>query len=176
MKETGIFYGSSSGNTETVAMKIFEWIGKDKSSVKDVADSRAGDLLYFDLLILGIPTWGIGEMQDDWAVFLAGLEDMDLTGKKVAIFGLGDQESYPDTFSDALGTLYDSLSETGCEIIGSWSTLGYEFVESGALRDGMFAGLVLDEENQQQLTDLRINDWLKTIIPNGKSEGQPSHI
>jgi flavodoxin I len=88
LKETGIFYGSSSGNTETVAMKIFEWIGKDKSSVKDVAESRPGDLLYFDLLILGIPTWGIGEMQDDWAVFLTGLEDLDLTGKKVAIFGI----------------------------------------------------------------------------------------
>ena len=129
-----------------------------------------------DLLILGIPTWGIGEIQDDWAVFLPGLKDLDLTGKKVAIFGLGDQESYPDTFSDALGTLYDSLSETGCEIIGSWSTLGYEFMDSSALRDGMFAGLVLDEENQPQLTDLRIKDWLETIIPNGKSEGQSSHI
>jgi len=147
-------------------MKIYEQLGKENSNIRDVADSRPEDVLSYDKLIFGIPTWGIGELQDDWAVFLPGLEDMDLSGKSVAIFGLGDQESYPDTFADALGTLYDALTNTGCKITGSWCTLGYEFIESAAVRKGEFAGLVLDEENQSQLTDLRIKDWLRKVAPN----------
>ena len=165
LRDIGIFYGTSSGNTETVAMKIYERLGSDSATVRDVAESSPADLFPFKLLILGIPTWGIGEVQDDWADFLPQLEDLDLSGKKVALFGLGDQESYPDTFADALGTLYEALQGTGCEIVGSWSTLGYEFMESSAVRNGMFTGLVLDEENQPQLTDIRVQDWLKCILP-----------
>jgi len=147
-------------------MRIYVHLGKESSNIRDVADSRPKDVLSYDKLIFGVPTWGIGELQDDWAVFLPGLEEMDLSGKSVALFGLGDQESYPDTFADALGTLYDALLMTGCEITGSWCTLGYEFIESTAVRNGEFAGLVLDEENQSQLTDLRIKDWLSKIAPN----------
>ena len=141
-------------------MRIYQHLGKENSNVRNVAESKPEDVLLYDKLIFGIPTWGIGELQDDWAVFLPGLENLDLSGKNVALFGLGDQESYPDTFADALGTLYDALLNTGCDITGSWCTLGYEFIESAAVRNGEFAGLVLDEENQSQLTDLRIKDWL----------------
>ena len=151
-------------------MRIYMQLGKGNSNIRDVADSRPKDVLSYDKLIFGVPTWGIGELQDDWAVFLPGLEDLDLSGKSAALFGLGDQESYPDTFADALGTLYDALTKTGCEITGSWCTMGYEFIESAAVRNGEFAGLVLDEENQSQLTDLRIKDWLSKIALNSKNE------
>ena len=163
MKEAGIFYGSSSGKTESVAIRIYERLDKERSSVRNIVDASPEDLLQYRFLILGIPTWGIGELQDDWAEFIPGLEELDLSGRKVALFGLGDQESYPDTFADALGSLYDALMPTGCEIKGSWSTTGYIFMESAALKDGMFAGLVLDEENQPELTDSRIDAWLKEI-------------
>lgn len=145
-------------------MKIFQKLGSESSIVRDIADSSPKDLLSFKTLILGVSTWGIGEVQDDWLDFLSHYEELVLTGKKVAIFGLGDQESYPDTFADALGKLYEALEPKGCEIVGEWSTLGYEFLESAAVRNGMFAGLVLDEENQPELTDLRITDWLKEFI------------
>jgi flavodoxin I len=170
LKPTGIFYGTSSGKTESVATRIYQHLGKGNASLWDVAESRPEDVLSYDKLIFGIPTWGIGELQDDWALFLPELEDLDLSGKSIALFGLGDQESYPDTFADALGILYDALLCTGCKIIGSWCTLGYEFIESAAVRNGEFAGLVLDEENQPQLTDLRINDWLGKIVTNWKNE------
>jgi flavodoxin I len=83
----------------------------------------------------------------------------------VALFGLGDQESYPGTFADALGKLRDSLKHTGCEFIGGWPATGYEFRDSEAIREGMFTGLVLDEENQPELSELRIDEWLKKILP-----------
>jgi len=165
LKDTGIFYGSSSGKTESVAMRIYQKLGSETTAVRDIADSSQKDLLSCKTLILGVSTWGIGEVQDDWLDFLSHLEKLDLTGIKVAIFGLGDQESYPDTFADALGKIYEFLKPTGCEIIGEWSTFGYEFLESAAVKNGMFAGLVLDEENQPELTDLRITDWLKEIFP-----------
>ena len=81
------------------------------------------------------------------------------------MFGLGDQESYPDSFADALGILYDSMLPSGCEIIGSFPPEGYRFTESAALRGGMFAGLVLDEENQSHLTEQRLTRWLEAIVP-----------
>ena len=165
MKPTGIFYGTSSGKTESVATRIYQYLGKEYADLRDVAESRQEDVLLYDKLIFGIPTWGIGELQDDWAEFLPELEELDLSGKSVAIFGLGDQESYPDTFADALGTLYDTLLNTGCSVLGSSCTRGYEFIESAALRNGEFVGLVLDEENQAQLTDKRIKDWLIKISP-----------
>ena len=164
MRDTGIFYGSSSGKTESVAIRIFQKLGTESAAVKDIADSSLEDLLSYQTLILGVPTWGIGEMQDDWADFLCGLVEFDLSGRTVALFGLGDQESYPYTFADALGKLYETLVPTGCEFTGGWSTLGYEFLESEAIREGMFTGLVLDEENQPEMTDLRITDWLKEIL------------
>ncbi len=163
MKETGIFYGSSSGKTESVALRIYKKIGEDRSAVRDIASSSREDLLAYRKLILGTPTWGIGELQDDWADFLPGIEELDLSGRKVALFGLGDQESYPDTFADALGILYESMLLTGCEIVGPWPTKGYDFMESAAVREGMFAGLVLDEENQSHLTNTRIDSWLGEI-------------
>ena len=146
-------------------MRIYQRLDKEKITIRDIAESSPSDLLEYKYLIFGIPTWGIGELQDDWIDFLPGLENLDLSGKTVALFGLGDQESYPDTFADALGALYESLQTTGCRITGSWCTLGYEFLESAALREGMFAGLVIDEENQSQLTDLRLDSWLKEISP-----------
>jgi len=101
LKQAGIFYGSSSGKTATVASRIHEKLGTDKADLKDVEESSPEDLLNYEFLILGIPTWGIGNTQEDWDILLPLLEGLDLSGKKVALFGLGDQESYPGTFADA---------------------------------------------------------------------------
>ena len=165
MKDTGIFYGSSSGKTESVALRIYQKLGRENAVVKDIADSSLSDLLACKTLILGVPTWGIGQVQDDWQDFASRLNKLDLNGRRVAIFGLGDQESYPESFADAIGKLYDFLKPSGCEIIGNWSTQGYEFHESKAVREGRFVGLVLDEENQPEMTELRINGWLQEIFP-----------
>jgi flavodoxin I len=162
---TGIFYGSSSGKTEDVAFRIRQLIDEGKSGVWDIADSSARDLLDCRSLILGIPTWGIGELQEDWSDFLPGLGELDLGGKRVALFGLGDQESYPDSFANALGTLYNALLPTGCKIVGSFPLEGYRFMESTAVSKGRFRGLVLDEENQSHLTEGRLNRWLEEILP-----------
>jgi flavodoxin I len=163
LKQIGIFYGTTSGKTETVATRIYKKLGSENASIRNVAETDLTEMMNYRHLILGIPTWGIGELQDDWLMAIPSLEELDLTGKTVALFGLGDQESYPDTFADAMGKLYDALENTGCRFIGSWCTLGYNFEESKALRGDEFVGLVLDCENQDEMTEMRVTDWLDKL-------------
>ena len=165
LNKIGLFYCSTSGSTETTARKIIKFLGKDYVEIYDVSSARHEDFLKFNRLILGIPTWGIGEMQEDWKDFILEMPAVDLNNKKIALFGLGDQESYPDTFADALGKLYDGMISMNGQVVGAWSVEGYNFFESFACRNNQFVGLVLDEDNQADLSDLRIQTWLKMIIP-----------
>ena len=99
----GIFYGSSTGNTETAAELISENFSEHDCSVQDVSSIEPDDLLGYDFLILGISTWYVGEAQDDWIDLLEDMDGMDFNGVKFAIFGQGDQLGYPDTFQDGMG-------------------------------------------------------------------------
>ena len=163
MEQLGIFYGSSTGDTERVANIIKDTIGKAKASVHDILESSVEDIKQHSFLIFGIPTWGIGNLQEDWEEFITHLKSVDFKGKKVALFGLGDQESYPDTFADALGILFDELQHTGCCILGTCSVKGYKYVHSKAERNGKFVGLVLDERNQPELTRKRVSSWIQSL-------------
>ena len=160
MKNIGIFFGSDTGNTEAVANKIAAQLGVDASDIAGCSNEIFDDL---DLIILGTPTANYGEMQPDWDYFVPELEDADLSGKKVALFGLGDQVDYPDSFQDAMGDLAELVEEAGGEIIGQWSTDGYDFNDSRAVNDDKFVGLALDEDRQPELTDDRIATWLVSL-------------
>jgi len=165
LKKTGLFYGSSSGKTASAAVRIRQALGSQDVDLIDVAYARAEEILNYKYLVMGIPTWGIGELQDDWIDFLESIRSYDCSDKKVALFGLGDQESYPDTFADALGKLYDFLIDNKFRIIGQWPAGEYSFMESYAFRNKQFVGLVLDEENQSHLSEERIIAWVQQIAP-----------
>jgi flavodoxin I len=62
-----------------------------------------------------------------------------------------------------MGMLYDTLGNKGCRVTGSWSTRGYNFEGSKALRGNDFVGLLLDEENQGEETESRIDHWLAKL-------------
>ena len=111
------------------------------------------------MLILGTSTWGAGDLQDDWLSAEGILENADLKGRKVALFGLGDQCGFSDTFVDGVGTLFRMVQEKGAEVIGFTGTDGYDFLSSTAQVDGRFVGLILDDNNQPDLTDERIDAW-----------------
>jgi flavodoxin I len=162
MKKTGIFYGSSSGNTKAAAEKIAQALGIDKHDVRDVARAKVEDLASFDVLLFGSSTWGLGDLQDDFADFITPLAKADLAGKKVGLFGCGDSSSYPDTFCNALGTIYKTVAPKA-EVIGSVPVEGYTFDDSEAVVDRHFVGLPLDEDNESKLTAQRINQWVELI-------------
>ena len=117
-------------------------------------------------LILGTSTWGAGELQDDWYDGLNVLQDADLSDKTIAIFGCGDCESYSDTFVGGIGELYNGIKNSGANFVGAVSTDGYTFDDSEALVDGRFIGLPLDDVNEDDKTDMRIDAWIAEILPN----------
>ena len=159
----GLFFGSDTGNTEDVAEQIAKKIGEDNIEVMSIGDASPGDFEDFDKLILGLSTWYDGELQSEWEDFFEELDNIDFTGKTVAIFGLGDQLTYGEYFVDAIGLLYDKVIERGATVVGEWPTDGYDYDESVAERDGKFVGLPLDEDNESDLTEERIDKWLNQI-------------
>jgi flavodoxin I len=163
MTKISLFYGTKTGYTETDAETIQTEFGGDTVvEIIDISKAAASD---FDRenIIIGCPTWNVGELQADWDVFYEELDNIDFTGKKVAYFGLGDQVNYADSFQDAIGILEEKISERGGMTVGYWSTEGYEFNESKGVRDGKFVGLALDEDNQSELTDKRIENWVAQL-------------
>lgn len=163
MKKTVVVYGSSTGTCETIAEKIGAKLGAEVLNVQDLtADVVSAN----DNLILGTSTWGAGELQDDWYDGLKVLQSADLSGKTIALFGCGDCESYSDTFVGGIGELYDGIKQSGAHFVGSVSTDGYTFDDSAAIVDGLFIGLPLDDVNEDNMTDSRIDAWIAAISPN----------
>lgn len=154
-----VVYGSAMGNTESAANLIAEKLGI--SDVFNVADIDADKINSYDKLIIGTSTWGSGDLQDDWDAF--DFSALKLQGKTVAIFGMGDSESYSDTFCGGMGKLATHLKEAGANIIGAVSTEGYSFESSEAIENGNFVGLALDNDNQEDLTEPRIDAWVGKI-------------
>lgn len=177
MTKVGIFFGTDTGATRRVAKTIAKTLGPDKADKPvNIRNATVTDLLNYDFLILGTPTYGDGElpglstgnMTDSWEEFLPKLQDSDFAGKKIALFGSGDQQKYRGDFASALRYLYDTFTECGAQIIGHWPVAGndYDFAYSKSmLDDRWFVGLVLDEDNQRDLTAPRLESWLDLLVP-----------
>ena len=138
MSKTTVIYGSTTGTTEAAAAKIAEAFGAEAVNVNDAG----ADALAADLLVLGVPTWGVGDLQDDWAARLDALRPA-FAGKKVAVFGLGDSIGFADTFCAAAQTLADAAAAAGATPVG------------GILR--------LDETNESDKTAARIAEWIAKV-------------
>lgn len=161
MKVT-IVYGSSTGNTAAAARKLAHLI--PGGILLPVADAHHEDFENSDLLLLGTSTWGMGKAQHHWNAALELLRRSPLNGTRVALFGLGDQASFPATFVDGLRPLHDAAMEAGARLIGRWPTTGYDFQDSAALDGDRFLGLALDEENQSALSRSRIQAWVLQLL------------
>ena len=159
---TAIFYASSTGNTQNIAKQIAKQLGiNDKFDISNINVEKINE---YDKLIFGASTWGDGDLQDDWDDAWNEFCKLDFSGKTVALFGLGDQESYSDNFVDAMGTIYEQVVLKGAKVVGSFSSEGYEHEESKAQKpDGDFVGLALDEDNQSDLSNDRIAIWCAQI-------------
>ena len=138
MSKISVIYGSTTGTTEAVAARIAAALGAAAVNVTDAGDDAFGA----DLLVLGTPTWGVGDLQDDWAARLDALGPA-FAGKKVAVFGLGDSVGFADTFCAAARTLADEARAAGATAVGPI--------------------LELDESNESEKTDGRIAEWVAKV-------------
>ncbi|MFP4323423.1 MAG: flavodoxin [Anaerolineales bacterium] len=173
MSQIGLFYSSSTGNTEKVADMIKDAFDKYQDglvTIHHVTDGPLTDMLAYDKIILGIPTWDIGELEPDWDDAFSQMDDLDLSGKQVAVYGLGDQEGYPDSYQDGVGILAKKSREKGAELVGYTSTDGHEYDYSAGEEDGKFMGLCLDEDQQPELTPERVDAWVKQLVGEFKLE------
>jgi len=173
MAKIGIFFGTDTGRTRRVAKSIAKKLGDLAAEPVNINKTTVDDFLSYDALIIGTPTLGDGELpglesgaqSESWAEFLPQLDGADMSGKLVAIYGLGDQEKYGNEFCDAMGLLYDTIATCGATVIGAWPTEGYDFKVSQSVIDGQFVGLALDNDNQADLTETRVDRWLEIIRP-----------
>jgi flavodoxin I len=160
MTKVALFFGTQTGNTEMITEMIQQKLGGETVvTLHDVAQAGPSDFENYDCLIIGCPTWNIGELQSDWEGIYDDLDDVDFNGKKVAYFGAGDQIGYADNLQDAMGILEEKIASLGGTTVGYWPTEGYDFNDSKALRNGKFVGLAIDEDNQSDLTASRVETW-----------------
>jgi len=174
MNKIGIFFGTETGTTRLIAKKIQQRLGEDIAA-KPLNVNRIGpaDMLQYDALILGTPSYGVGQipgasagcLESNWEEFLAKLGSANFQGKRVALFGLGAQERYSERFASSLRRLYDVLVGLGAEVVGDWGTEGYTFSQSASVLNGRFVGLVLDQRTQGMHTDARLDAWVAQLKP-----------
>ena len=142
---------------------IIEKYGAEQIDPINAETVTEEQFLSYDRLILGVPTWFDGELPNYWDEFVPALEDLDLNGKKIAIYGLADQKGYPENFGDAVGLMADLVRKCGAEVVGETSPKGYAFESSKALQNDMFIGLIIDQENQARLTPERLDMWIEEL-------------
>lgn len=162
MKQTVVVYGSSTGTCESIAQTIAQKLGVNAIEVSALSEDVIQEN---DNLILGTSTWGAGEMQDDWYDGVKVLKKAGLAGKTVALFGCGDCESYGDTFCGGMHELYEAVTEAGAHVIGAVDASNYTYQDSESVVDGKFVGLALDDVNESDKTEERIDQWLAEIKP-----------
>ena len=166
----GLFYGSSTCYTEMAGEKIRDHINgifeADVVTMHNIASDPISLMTDYSYLILGIPTWDYGELQEDWESHWSEIDCLDLTHAKAAVYGLGDQIGYPEWFQDALGYLWAKVVNQGAATVGAWPNQGYTFEQSKALTEdeNFFVGLPLDDENQLDLTEDLIHQWCDQIV------------
>ena len=163
MNKIGLFYSFNSPTTAAAATAIAKAFGEKNIDLINAETVTEEQFLSYDFLILGVPTWWDGELPNYWDEFLPALEDMDLKGKTIALFGHGDQKGYAQNFADAIGILAEILKNRGARITGETPLKGYTFERSKAVKGNKLTGLVLDEVNQQELSEERIKNWVKTL-------------
>lgn len=163
MKKTAIIYSFNTKKSGKIAEQIkatFDNSAIEMVNAEEIDEKTFGS---FEQMILGVPTWFDGELPNYWDEFVPALEEMDLKGKKIALYGLGDQVGYPENFQDGMGILAEILEELGAEIVGFTSREGYTYERSRAERGDHFVGLAIDYENQGSKNKERIDSWVADL-------------
>ncbi len=163
MKKTAIVYSFNTKKSGKIAEKIKAEFNDDAIEMVNAEEISEESFTTYDQMILGVSTWFDGELPNYWDEFVPAIEEMNLKGKKIAIFGLGDQKGYPENFQDGMGIMAELLEEQGAKIVGFTSTKGFTYERSRAERGDQFVGLSIDMENQSAKTNSRISEWVKEL-------------
>jgi flavodoxin I len=163
MKKTAIIYSFSTKKTGKIAERIKEEFNDDQVEMVNAEDLTEEKFSSYDQIIMGVPTWFDGELPNYWDEFVPAIEDLDLSEKRIALYGLGDQKGYPENFLDGMGIMAEVLEANGAKLVGFTSSEGYQFESSRALRGNQFTGLAIDYENQGSMNKERVAAWVNQL-------------
>jgi len=167
--KVNLIYGTETGFTQRVGQSILRKLATNNywCSMKKIDQLEKKDWTDCDLTIIGAPTWceprldEFGQYSDDWNDYYPEFAKIDFTGQRVALYGLGDQIGYGDNFVDALGMMAKVVLANGGTLYGRVSTDDYEYPNSlGIDENGLFYGLPIDEDNESDLTQRRVDNWV----------------
>ena len=161
MNKIAILYGSSGGNTESVARQLQD-LFEGQADLFNVQHVSLGEIAPYPYLILGTSTTGVGDLQDDWEGFLPSFATLDFIGKKAALFALGDSASYSGSFAESMKVIYDEIADK-IVIVGQVPDEGYTYDDSTAVIDGVWVGLPIDEDNEYDMTEQRLTAWVEEL-------------
>lgn len=162
-KKLGLFYSFNSIKTKKVIDKLKSSLSEFDIQDINIEDADEDSLDPFVNLIFGSSTWFDGELPNYWDEFLPSVENKNFSGKKLAIFGLGDQKNYSENFCDAIGILADFFEKRGVKLVGRFPIVDFNFESSKALRNNEFLGLPIDEENLSDRTTENIEKWSEIL-------------
>ncbi|WP_301630729.1 flavodoxin [Paenibacillus apis] len=116
MSRVLIVYASLTGNTEEMAEFIAEGIRAAGSTadLKEVEQCNASEMMRYEGVLLGAYTWGDGELPDEFEDFIDEMEELELEGRKAAVFGSGDT-TYR-LYCGAVDVLEEKLREFGAVV------------------------------------------------------------
>lgn len=119
MKKATIIFGSTTGNTETVANTIADNMNDYNVSLIYVADVKDDNSVKeADLVLYGCSTMGLGELQEDFLPYYENnMTNALLSGKNVAVFGLGDKENFEEYFCWSADILAKKVKECGGNLV-----------------------------------------------------------
>jgi len=163
MNKVGLFYSFNTNKTSRVAEIVKEAFGDDNIEAVNVEEVTLEQFTSYDNIICGVPTWFDGELPNYWDEFVPDIEDMDLKGKNIALYGLGDQKGYPENFLDGIGLLAEIFEDQGARLVGFTSIEGYSFESSRANRGDQFCGLGIDFESQGSMNEERVKNWVEQL-------------
>ncbi|WP_426711245.1 flavodoxin [Cetobacterium sp. SF1] len=162
MEKIGVFYGSTGGRTEAVVKKLQHFFPNNECEFFDVAKGIS-EIKNFNNIILATPSYGAGDIQDDWAGNLSNLEAIDFSDKTIGLIGCGDQYSFGAFYVGGLRELYNVLERKNASVVGFTESSGYEFDDSPAIKNGKFVGLVIDDSFDCNEILKRMATWAEEI-------------
>ena len=172
MSKIGIFCGTAGGTSMLVAEALAEAFAIEEDDVINMEEDfdDVEQFEEYDVLFIGSSTWGQGDVHFSWVDAQLEMEDeeVDLSGKTVALFGAGDCVKHGEHFCSAIGKLHKTFTALGAKPVGYVDKSDYDYEFSLAEMEDKLCGLAIDQHNEEDKTETRIANWidsLKTQIP-----------
>jgi len=167
MANVGIFCGTAGGTSLLVAEALVEAFGLEEDDLINMEEDfdDIEQMLEYDVLFIGSSTWGQGDVHHEWVDPQLEIESdgIDFSGKTVALFGAGDCVKHGEHFCSALGKLYKTFTNAGANVVGFVDASDYKYESSLAEMDGKLCGLAIDQHNEEDKTETRIQNWISSL-------------